>query len=95
MRPILLAQDIVPLSQFKTQASKILERLKKSNGSVVITQNGRAAAVVVTPEQFDRLMEEQRFREAVQRGLEDERVGRLIPHKEVRRQMERKFGHAR
>ncbi len=95
MRPMRVSQDIVPLSQFKTHASSILERLKKSNHAVIITQNGKAAAVVVTPEEFDRLREEDRFRQAVQRGLEDERAGRLVPHKEVRRRMKRRFGRAR
>ncbi len=88
MRPMHVAEDIVPLSQFKTHASQILERMKKSNGAIVITQNGRPAAVVMTPAEFDRLREEERFREAVQQGLEDERAGRLIPHKEVRRRLE-------
>ena len=95
MKPIHIAEDIVPLSQFKTQASRILERMKGSNAVVVITQNGKPAAVVMTPGEFDRLRDEERFREAVQEGLEDERAGRLIPHKQVRRRLERRFGRAR
>jgi PHD/YefM family antitoxin component YafN of YafNO toxin-antitoxin module len=40
---------------------------------VVITQNGKAAAVLFSPADFDELSEQARFAEAVQKGMADVR----------------------
>ncbi|MDF1614646.1 hypothetical protein P0N66_06755 [Desulfurivibrio alkaliphilus] len=36
-----------------------------------MTQNGKAAGVLITPAEFDRLSEQARFIQAVQAGLSD------------------------
>jgi len=78
MKALQISQDIVPLARFKTQASQILRQLREQQRPVVVTQNGRPAAVLITPEEFDRLQEHDRFLAAVQAGLEDSEAGRLI-----------------
>jgi prevent-host-death family protein len=55
MRTLHVAEDIVPIGEFKTHASELLRRLATSRRPLVITQNGRPAAVVLTPEEFDSL----------------------------------------
>lgn len=68
-------EDIMPLSQFKAQASKVLNSLSETGRSVVITQNGKPSAVVMTPEQFDRLSERQEFISAIEEGRADAKTG--------------------
>ena len=77
MKTIQVSEDILPLGEFKTQASRVLRRLKDSNRPIVITQNGKPAAVLITPEEFDRLGEHQRFLKAVYKGLSDAEAGEL------------------
>jgi PHD/YefM family antitoxin component YafN of YafNO toxin-antitoxin module len=59
---------------------------------VVITQNGKPAAVLITPEEFDNMQERYRFVAAVQEGLADVEAGRLLDSDEVRRQLDAEFG---
>jgi prevent-host-death family protein len=92
MKNVLLSQDVLPLGEFKTQASRVLRKLKENQRPVIITQNGRAAAVLITPEEFDQLHERERFMGAVQEGLADSEAGRIIEDDEMERLLDEKFG---
>ncbi len=73
-----VSEDIVPLGEFRTHTARVLGRLREQRRAVVITQNGRPAAVLVTPEEYDRLQEHGRFVSAVAEGLADVEAGRLV-----------------
>ena len=60
-----IAQDLVPIGEFKTHASRMIRRLHEAGRPLVITQNGKAAAVVLTPEEFEQLG----YREYVQQKI--------------------------
>jgi len=83
---------VLPINEFKTQASSVLRKLRQSQRPVVITQNGRPAAVLITPEEFDQMRERERFMAAVKEGLADVEAGRLLDPEEVRRQLDADFG---
>lgn len=46
--------DIVPVSDLRQDAANILHKLHKSRGPLIITQRGRAAAVMLSVELFER-----------------------------------------
>lgn len=92
MKPLQLSEDILPIGEFKTHASRVLRKLRDSNRPVVITQNGRPAAVLITPEEFDALHERERFMAAVQEGLADSEAGRVLEEDEVERLFDEEFG---
>ena len=83
MKELQAAEDIVPLGEFKAKASEMLRKLRSTSRPLVITQNGKPAAVVITPEDFDTLVERERFIAAVQRGIEDADAGRTIDDSEL------------
>jgi prevent-host-death family protein len=84
MSNLQISEDILPLGQFKAHASKLLKSINSSNRSIVITQNGKPAAVVLSPGEFDRLNAQARFISAVQQGLNDEeQAGRVIDDNEL------------
>jgi prevent-host-death family protein len=85
MRDINVSEGIVPLGEFKTKASKIITDLAGSDEPLVITQNGRPAAVLMSPSAFQGLRERLEFVEAVAEGLADSEAGRVADHKKVRR----------
>jgi prevent-host-death family protein len=87
MKPLRVSEDIVPVGQFKAQAKKWLARASETGQPLVITQNGRPAGVLLSPTEFDRLMERQRFLAAVDEGLSDAGAGRAMPTAEVRRRL--------
>lgn len=44
---------ILPLSEAKTKLSGLVEKVRSRDEQVVITKNGRPAAVLVSPDEFD------------------------------------------
>jgi prevent-host-death family protein len=48
--------ELVPISEMRTHQAAILEQLKQ--GPIVLTHHSKAAAVMIDPEQWNRLMEE-------------------------------------
>jgi prevent-host-death family protein len=83
MKPLSVSQNIVSLSDFKNKASKMLHEVQLSHRPLVITQNGKAAAVLISPSDFDLLSEQFRFMEAVQKGMTDVQQGRVMPDEDL------------
>jgi prevent-host-death family protein len=92
MKPVRLSEDVLPIGEFKTQASSVLRKLRQSQRPVVITQNGKPAAVLITPEEFDQMRERDRFVAAVREGLADSKAGRVLEDDEVERILDERFG---
>ncbi len=92
MNPILLSEDILPIGEFKTQASAVIRKLRKGQRPIVIIQNGKPAAVLTTPKEFDRFREHDRFLEAVREGLADSEAGRVINDKDLAKELDMAFG---
>jgi antitoxin YefM len=95
MRPVRVSEDFVPVSEFKAQTAEWLRKAAASGAPVVVTQNGRPAGVLLSPQAFDALTERARFVEAVEEGLADAEAGRVHTHDEVRRAMKARFGRAK
>ncbi len=75
-----VAENIVPLSHFKAKASEILRKISETGAPIVITQNGRAAGVLLSPAEFDLLTERARFVKAVADGIADVDSDRVVDH---------------
>jgi prevent-host-death family protein len=73
-------QDIYSLTDFKKNAQQYLDRLEQTGRAEVITVNGKAKAVVMTPQAYDRLvdaaMSDVKAKLAV--GLDQARDGQLL-----------------
>jgi prevent-host-death family protein len=83
MKPINVSQNIISLSEFKNKASKMIHEIQSSHRPLVITQNGKAAGVLISPVDFDLLTEQVRFVDAVKRGLADVQEGRVLPDEDL------------
>ena len=94
MRLLRVSENIVPVSDFKARAADWLRRLVESSEPVVITQNGKAAGVLLSPAAYDELTERFRFTKSVEEGLADVEAGRVTPHEELVAEMRRRFGGA-
>ena len=88
MKALRVSDGIVPLGEFKAQAARLIKELKEQATPLVITQNGRPAAVVLAPEAYDRLQEHQQYLEAVAAGLADATAGRVVDHERVAKWLE-------
>ncbi|MEZ4404891.1 MAG: type II toxin-antitoxin system Phd/YefM family antitoxin [Polyangiales bacterium] len=87
MKPLRVSQDIVPMAEFKGQAAHWFRRLAENNQPVVITQNGKPAGVLLSPAEFDRLVERERFLTDVATGVADLDAGRVVSTDELTRRL--------
>ena len=94
MKSLQISEDILPIGKFKTQASQVLRKLREAQRPIVITQNGKPTAVLITPEEFDRLHERDRFLAAVREGLADSEAGRVVEDKVLTRELDAALGKA-
>jgi prevent-host-death family protein len=77
-----LTKDIQSLTTFRRQSGAFMKQLKKSKRPVVLTVNGKAAAVVQDAEAYQRLLDIAASAdedEAIRHGLEDVKAGRIRP----------------
>jgi prevent-host-death family protein len=86
---------IISLSDFKSDASQWLKRLQEESDAVVLTQNGRASAVVQSYETFQRQQQALLMLKLLAQGEADIAAGRTIPQEEVFERMEKRLkqGH--
>ena len=90
MNHIHVSQDIVPLGEFKSKAAQYLKQLAEKNHPMVITQNGRPAAVLLSPAEFDRLLEKHRFLMSVASGLGDVEADRVMDTAKLKKRLSKR-----
>src|ERR671926_363909 len=61
-----LSRDIMSLSTFKRDSNKVMRQMKKTKEPVVLTVNGKAAAVVQDAESYQKLLEPKERSEVVE-----------------------------
>src|SRR5436190_19931310 len=93
-RSFQVAEDIVPIAEFKAHLSETIRSLDQRPRPLVLTLNGKPAAVVMSPREYDRLSYQQRFIAAVEAGLADAEAGRLHTSAEVEAELERTIDRA-
>ena len=84
---IRVSEDVVPIGEFKAQATHWLEHAKETGRPVLVTQNGKPAAVLLSPSEYDRLQERQRLLESVAAGLQDAEDGRTMTTSELKKRL--------
>src|ERR1043165_6039015 len=72
------AEDIIPIAELKANMSEIVRGLDERPRPLVVTLNGKPAAVVMSPREYDQLSYRARFLEAVSEGLADVQAGRTV-----------------
>jgi prevent-host-death family protein len=92
MTELRVSEGIVPMSEFKARAADWLARIAKTDQPVVITQNGRAAGVLLSPRAYDQLLERARFVAAIEAGLADADAGRTIAHVDMVAETKARYG---
>ena len=90
-RTFQVAEDIIPIAELKAKLSEVVRGLDARPRPLVITLNGKPAAVVMSPREYDRLTYHQRFMASVNEGLADAEAGRIISTEELRARMKARF----
>lgn len=78
-----MSDPIISLSDFKSDASQWLKRLQEESDSVVLTQNGRASAVVQSFESYQRQQRALLMLKLMAQGEADIAAGRTSLQEEM------------
>lgn len=68
--------DMVPVSDLRQTAASVLHRIKKTREPVIITQRGRAAAVIVGVDEYQRTEHERELLKLLVKGEKEIATGR-------------------
>jgi prevent-host-death family protein len=80
-----ITKDIQSLTSFRRRSGDFIKELKKSKRPVVLTVNGKAAAVVQDAEAYQQLLDiaaHANAEEGIRQGLADAKKGNLRPARE-------------
>jgi prevent-host-death family protein len=84
-------EAIEPVTALKTRSAELIRRAKESRRPIIITQNGKAAAVLVDAETFERRQNELYLLKLLVQGEEDYRAGRSLSHSKAKSRLKRKL----
>jgi prevent-host-death family protein len=82
-----LSQSIKPISYFKAHAAEVIRELNKQHGTMIITQNGEAKAVIQDIAEYERVQEALAMLRMVAQGQSDYEKGKTIPADQVLREL--------
>ena len=81
-------RDILPVSEFRKNAASFIERIQTQKQSIVLTQHGKSAAVLVDVTEYQRMVNKLNMLDDL---LESERQiarGEVITHEEAKKRIE-------
>jgi prevent-host-death family protein len=73
---MLKASDIIPVTDLRQDAAAALKRVRATKQPLVITQRGRAAAVMISVEAYERAEHERQILLLLARGEREIRAGK-------------------
>lgn len=81
-----IANDIQPMTYFRNNSAEVMRRLRATKQPMVLTINGKAAAVVQDAEAYQRLLDLAAMADAsegIRQGLEAVKQGRTRPARAI------------
>ena len=82
--------DTLPLAEIKAHLSEIVDRVENEHDRVVLTRNGRAAAVIMSPEDLEaledtlELLSDPKALKEVDRARQEVARGKVVTAEELR-----------
>ena len=90
MKNISISNDIIPVGQFKASLAKYLKEIQVHKNSLIITQNGKPAGVLISPKEFDKLRETKLFIDSISRGLSDSGKGDVFTTSQLKNELRKR-----
>ena len=90
-----ITKDIQPMTTFRNHSAEIMRHLRNTKRPVILTVNGKAAAVVQDADAYQHLLDlaaEANAAEGIRQGLEDLRAGSTTPARAAFREHRARHG---
>ena len=76
-REVRVSEDIIPIAELKAHLSETVRGLE-GRRPLIVTLNGKAAAVLMSPRAYDAMSSRARVTAAIREGLDDADADRVI-----------------
>jgi prevent-host-death family protein len=86
------AEDIVPLSSFRADMTRLMAQTKETHRPIVVTQNGRAANVFLDVSDYQKLIDKINLMMDIYKGEQDIAAGRVQSMEDARRAIATNLG---
>jgi prevent-host-death family protein len=90
-----VSEDIVAIAELKAHLSESVRSLEQRGRPLVVTLNGKPAAVVMSPRAYDRVSHQLRVGAKIEAGIADGDAGRVVTDDELTRRMAKRYGRPR
>ena len=86
---MLESQTILPVTKVKRELLEILKAMEQDYATVTITRNGKPVGIIVTPDQYEALLEtidilgDREVLQVLKNSQKDFKSGRIYSHDEV------------
>ena len=85
MHRVQLDQDIQPLSEFRSKVAFYFDKVKKTKRPLVITQNGKSAAILIDVSEYEAMVNKIEVLEDIKVAEEQISKGMEISHQDVKK----------
>jgi len=85
MHRIQLDKDIQPLSEFRSRLAFYFAKVKKTKRPLVITQNGKSAAILIDVSEYESMVEKIEVLEDIELAESQIKDGLVITHQDVKK----------
>jgi prevent-host-death family protein len=91
MQRIVLNDDIHSLSEFRSNASGFISQVHNTKRPLVITQNGKSAAVLLDVNEYEKMVEKMELVQDVETALNQISSGKSITHSEAHQTLKKRY----
>ena len=93
MNRIKLSEDIQPLSEFRSNIAFHFKNIKKTRRPLVITQNGKSAAIILDVSEYEAMIDKIEVLEDIRLAEKQIRAGKEISHNDVKKKFSGRLSH--
>ena len=91
MNRIQLDKDIQPLSEFRSKVAFYFDKVKKSKRPLIITQNGKSAAILLDVSEYEAMIDKIEVLEDIKLAETQISSGMGISHQDVKKRFAKRF----
>lgn len=92
MHRVVLDQDVKPISEFRANAASLVQQVQRTRRPLVITQQGRSAAVLLDVSEYEKLLAKLELLQDIHTAEEQLDSGQGITHTAARKKALERIG---
>lgn len=90
MNTLNLAEDILPVSEFRADINSMIQKTKKTHRPIVLTQHGKTSAVVMDINDYQRLVYEKQIIEDIKLAKQQVKEGKTYTTAEMKAMLKKR-----